>query len=562
AEAVAHLATIEPLVGNYIHDRLRGSPLLFCTAVLDSLIADADIQLGIGHRFFGQPLGTGLRGLNAGLARGVLRVAERQQHGGHFDNNAIYLLPATTADLPPVAGIMTAGEGNALSHVQLLARNLGIPNVVVEKSLLDELKDKEGENVVLAVSPLGVVEIDYATAEWDRVFGQVVKPTEELIRPDLDKLNLKKQRFIPLRRLQASDSGRIAGPKAANLGELKKRFPEAVTSGLVIPFGVFRALLDQPMEPRGPSIFAWMEAQYRLIASLEAQPGKQREATDAFLKKMRRTILEADPGDKFRRKLRRSLEKHFGPDGSYGVFVRSDTNLEDLPQFTGAGLNLTVPHVVGFENILKAISQVWASPFTERAYAWRQSYMTEPEHVYVSVLLLKSVPVEKSGVMVTQNLETGSPEWLSIAVSQGVGGAVEGQGAEELRIHTESGAIRLMAQATEPWRRVLRPEGGVARMPSEIKDHLLGAGEMEQLTGLARSVHRHFPALHDNEGNALPADIEFGFLEGRMVLFQIRPFLESKRASRSNYLNALDKKLEIGRTRRVNLNERPSARVL
>ncbi len=561
-EALEHLTAIEPLVRNYIHDRLRGSPLLFCSAVLDSLIADADSQLGIGHRFFGQPAATGLRGLNAGLARCVLRMAGRHQDASQFDKNGIYLLPATTADLPPVSGIMTAGEGNALSHVQLLARNLGIPNVVVGKGLLPELKAREGQRVVLAVSPLGVVEIDYDSAEWDRVFGQEAKPPEGLIHPDLDKLDLKKQNFIPLKRLRASDSGRIAGPKAANLGELKKRFPKTVTQGLVIPFGVFRTLLNQPIEAGGPSIFAWMQDQYRLIGSLDTDPVKQKKVTGDFLKQMRRMILEADPGDKFRRKLRKVLEKRFGPDGSYGVFVRSDTNLEDLPEFTGAGLNLTVPHVVGFDNILEAISRVWASPFTERAYAWRQSYMTEPEHVYVSVLLLKSVPAEKSGVLVTQDLESGSSEWLSVAVSQGVGGAVEGQGAEELRIHGESGEIRLMAQASEPRRRVLLPGGGVAGMPSEVKEYLLSPDEIEQLMELARSVHRHFPALRDSDGNPLPADIEFGFLEGRMVLFQIRPFLENIQAQRSSYLISLDGKLENDRSRRVNLNEIPSARVL
>ncbi|MDX1764036.1 MAG: hypothetical protein R3231_06920, partial [bacterium] len=267
AEPVERLSVIEPLVRNYVHDRLRGSPLLFCTAVLDSLIGDANLQLGIGHRFFGAPVATGLRGLNAGLARGVLRIAERHQGAGQFDKNGIYLLPATTADLSPVSGIMTAGEGNALSHVQLLARNLGIPNVVVEKSLLPELMKREGQPVVLAVSPLGVVEVDHDAAEWDRVFGREPKPPQGLIHPDLDKLNLRKEKFIPLKRLRASDSGRITGPKAANLGELKKRFPKTVTEGLVIPFGFFRALLDQPIEPEGPSIFAWMEDQYRLIGS-------------------------------------------------------------------------------------------------------------------------------------------------------------------------------------------------------------------------------------------------------------------------------------------------------
>ena len=50
-----------------------------------------------------------------------------------------------------------------------------------------------------------------------------------------------------------------------------------------------------------------------------------------------------------------------------GVFVRSDTNVEDLPGFTGAGLNKTIPNVVGYDAILQAIREVWASPFSDRA---------------------------------------------------------------------------------------------------------------------------------------------------------------------------------------------------
>ncbi len=101
------------------------------------------------------------------------------------------------------------------------------------------------------------------------------------------------------------------------------------------------------------------------------------------------------------------MDDVFGDAETVGVFVRSDTNVEDLPGFTGAGLNLTVPNVVGFEAVVKAIQQVWASPFTERAYAWRQSHMTQPEHVYPAVLLLKTFASEKSGVLVTADVETG-----------------------------------------------------------------------------------------------------------------------------------------------------------
>ena len=102
--------------------------------------------------------------------------------------------------------------------------------------------------------------------------------------------------------------------------------------------------------------------------------------------------------------------------------------------------------------VVHAIQKVWASPFTERAFAWRQAHMEQPEHVYPAVLLLKTFASEKSGVLVTADVETGDRHWLSIAVSEGVGGAVEGQAAEELRVQRKYGEVRLLAQASTPLR--------------------------------------------------------------------------------------------------------------
>ena len=100
------------------------------------------------------------------------------------------------------------------------------------------------------------------------------------------------------------------------------------------------------------------------------------------------------------------------------MFVRSDTNVEDLPGFTGAGLNLTLPNVVGFDKLVKALSAVWASPYTARAWAWRQAHMRGPEHVYPAVLLMQTVPSAKSGVMISQDVDTGDRETLSVAGSK------------------------------------------------------------------------------------------------------------------------------------------------
>ena len=84
--------------------------------------------------------------------------------------------------------------------------------------------------------------------------------------------------------------------------------------------------------------------------------------------------------------------------------------MEDLPQFTGAGLNLTLPNVTGREKQFAGISEVWASVYTRRAMAWRSQILKNPDDVFSSILLMQSVPSEKSGVMVTTDLTGGQSQ--------------------------------------------------------------------------------------------------------------------------------------------------------
>ena len=534
---VEHLAPIEPEVHLFPQDRLRGSPLLFYSALIDGLVLDANRLAGIQHELFGQRVGAGLRALNPGLTRGTLRSGEDDRS----DPEGIYLLPETTSDLPPVAGILTQGEGSSLSHVQLLARNLGIPNVVVGKEHLPKVRTRLGSRAVLAVSPNGVVQLVDSERRWDEVFGKEdEQQSDVVIRPDLKKLDTESVDFLPISSLRASDSGRTSGPKGANLGELKHYFGDQVPNGFVIPFGAFRQILDQPIEAGGPSVFDWMKAQYAAIAKTSGDAAKQQRMVSKFLGRLRDWITTADPGPEFRRQLSALLKKNFGRDGSYGVFVRSDTNVEDLPGFTGAGLNLTVFNVVGTDNVLRAIHDVWASPFEDRAYGWRQSHMSDPEFVFPAVVIQLAFPAEKSGVMVTADVESGEEGWITVAANEGPGGGVEGQSTESLRIDTRTGEVRFLAQATEPERPVLSPTGGVDHEPASGTEAVLQPGEIDQLVDFARHVHERFPSLRDEAGNPLPADVEFAFRNGRLALLQMRPFVESGRAQGSAYLAGLD----------------------
>jgi hypothetical protein len=529
---------LTPLASHLVPDRLRGSPLLSYTRTLDELMQDANRMVGVRQYLFEHEAAGGLRALNPGLRRGQLLAAP--QAGEDYHKDGIYLLPSTTPELPPIAGILTRGEGSSLSHVQLLARNLGIPNVVVDDALLGQIQSHLGEHIVLAVSPRGTVQISADGPQWDDIFGREELAPDVVIRPDLAKLNLQQRDLLPLQQVRASDSGRIAGPKAANLGELKQYYPDAVNPGLVIPFGEFRALLNKPLQPGGPAVFDWLRTEYARLHAI-SDPVKRRQQTAQFLERLRGWITGTDPGDDFRSRLRKAMQEAFGDVEQTGVFVRSDTNVEDLPGFTGAGLNLTLPNVIGFDAVVQAIQKVWASPFTERAYAWRQSHMEQPEHVYPAVLLLKTFASEKSGVMVTTDVENGDRNWLSIAVSEGVGGAVEGQAAEELRVARSGGAVRLLAQATAPMRAEPAPTGGMRKVPASGRERVLQPDEIEQLRVLAADVQQRFPMPVAADGQPAPADIEFGFRAGKLALFQIRPFVESLRARRSQYLIDMDR---------------------
>ncbi len=556
-QSMLKLAEIEPLALLFIQDQLRGSPLLFYSQSLNLLARDAGKLAGIHHSLFGEDIGAGFTALNPGLARGLLQAQPKLDEVESLRDDGIYVLPETIAEMPPVAGILTAGEGNPLSHVQLLARNLGIPNVTITPAIQQKLRPHDNTAIVLAVSPGGLVEISEDGPDWDRVFKERDSNGGIRIVPDLDKLDLSLRRVISIDQLSAQDSGRTVGPKAAKLAELRKHYPEAVSRGLAIPFGVFKAAaLDKP-HPSGGTVFQWMQAQYKALALLPAGSVEQKQQTEHFRAELYQLILQTELSAAFKANLRQAHNATFAGE-EVGLFVRSDTNVEDLAGFTGAGLNLTLPNVVDFEQLLDSIVQVWASPFTARAFAWRQSHMTAPEHVYTSILLLESVGSDKSGVLVTADIDTGATDVVSVAVNEGLGGAVDGQAAESLRIPLDGGPVRVLATATAPWRRVLSPEGGVIEVPTSGSDQVLTQGDIDQVIEFAQSLPRRFTPITDDAGQPVPADVEFGFLDGRLRLFQLRPFLGSASVAGNTYLQQMDARAGSNLQRVVDMTEVPN----
>jgi hypothetical protein len=182
------------------------------------------------------------------------------------------------------------------------------------------------------------------------------------------------------------------------------------------------------------------------------------------------------------------------------------------------------------------VAEVWSSPFTARAMAWRRLVLRRPEEVYPSVLLMQSVPADKSGVLVTADL-TGRGDGLTVATAWGVGGAVDGEVAETLVLRPD-GSVDLVGEAKAPYRRRLAPQGGIDWLPAAA-GAVLTAAEQEQLRALGTEARGCLEPTFADDGRERPWDIEFGFVDGRLSLFQVRPLAEHGPGAADRVLAAL-----------------------
>ncbi len=536
---VALFSSFEPLASGFLEDRVRGSLLLGVGDVARQLSEALAKMSGRGNQIMMSRLGKEARGLNPGFARGGLVVLKETMHEMDFDGNKIYVLQQAPAEMKPVAGIATVSEGNAVSHVQLLARNLGIPNAVMTSDLVDDLMAYSGKQVFYAVSPRGVVvmkPVSEMDAEEQALF-ESKRILDERIAVPTERMDLTEVDLPSLMEVRATDSGVICGPKAANLGELRSLFPNRVAPGVVIPFGVFKAHMDQPMLGYDGSYWDFLQETFLQAneqrASLVSETTIEAEILSR-LSQLRGAIKGMPFLPWFSERLSKRFVSVFGDSlGQVPVFVRSDTNMEDLKDFTGAGLNLTVPNAKDKQILLQAIRDVWASPFTERSYRWRQKFLLNPEQVYPSVLLLQSVPVERSGVMITSGVVGGGARDVTVAFSRGVGGAVEGQTAETYLLK-EGGMDVMYSPAREAQFTVLPESGGVRKAQATFEKPVLTKMDRIALRAMAQEIRTRLSGMPE------PFDVELGMLNGEVCLFQIRPFVESKRARASVYLTGLD----------------------
>lgn len=121
------------------------------------------------------------------------------------------------------------------------------------------------------------------------------------------------------------------------------------------------------------------------------------------------------------------------------VAVRSSATAEDLPDASFAGQQETFLNIEGFDNIKRAVHEVFASLFNDRAISYRVHRGYAHENVALSAGVQKMVRSETgaAGVMFTLDTESGFKDAVFVTASWGLGETVV-QGAvnpDEFYVH-------------------------------------------------------------------------------------------------------------------------------
>ncbi len=545
-DVVELFAGFEPLTHGFLDDRIRGSILLELgnsIGVLGTLIAKESMANNKVLQLSNQ---SHIHGLNPGYAKGKLQIIDQNTKDIAYNANDIYVFEEAPSDLKPVVGILTVSEGNLVSHVQLLARNLGIPNAAISQSNFEELKRYKNQEVFYAVSNKGTVIMKPASQMTAQEKGLVTQSIQKKDRITIatDSLKLDVNKVLNLRNVDATFSGIYCGPKAANMGQLKQMFPDHVVEGMVIPFGIFLDHMQQQIPGEQQTYWEFLKQTFETARSMTAS-GKSAKTVENYelqqLAKLRNLIYNMQLKPSFIEDLNTNFTTLLGaPLGQVPVFLRSDTNMEDLKNFTGAGLNLTLFNKKQKSEIIKGIKAVWASPYEERSFKWRQKYLTNPENVFPSILVIPGIHNECSGVMITKGVASGNDNEITTAFSKGVGGAVDGQVAETWVLKA-GGVSQLLSPSREAINKFLGKDSGLVYNTTSFETPILNAVKRKQLYNFSQYLIEKMEA----NGKQGPFDMELGFSNDKLWLLQIRPFVENSSAKSSEYLLSINPKVNM-----------------
>lgn len=256
---------------------------------------------------------------------------------------------------------------------------------------------------------------------------------------------------------------------------------------------------------------------------------------------IRQWILETPLPDDLMRAVRDAWDE-MSAGADISVAVRSSATAEDLPDASFAGQQETFLNVRGFDNMVDAMHQVFASLFNDRAISYRvhQGFNHSEVALSAGIQTMVRSDVGASGVIFTLDTETGFRDSVFITSSWGLGETVV-QGAVNpdefyvykpavaegkhpiLRKNLGSKAIKMIYSDD------LKPGKTVETVDVDEKDSLsfsISDHDITELAKMAITIEDHYKR---------PMDIEWGKdgNDGKLYILQARPETVQSRSGRS-----------------------------
>ncbi|RTD87673.1 phosphoenolpyruvate synthase [Variovorax atrisoli] len=329
---------------------------------------------------------------------------------------------------------------------------------------------------------------------------------------------------VPFENLRMTDVEAVGG-KNASLGEMISQLPQGVRvpTGFATTAHAFRQFLAHD---------GLADKISKRLAALNVDDVRALAAAGAEI----RAMVEAQP---FPADLQKAITEAFAtlsagnPSASFAV--RSSATAEDLPDASFAGQQETFLNVVGIDDVLHKMKEVFASLYNDRAISYRVHKGFEHDVVALSAGVQRMVRSDlgAAGVMFTIDTESGFEDVVFITSSYGLGETVV-QGAvnpDEFYVHKptlkagKKAVIRRnlgskliqMEFATPEEKKATGKLVKTTDVKAEQRNrYSLTDAEVEQLAKYALVIEEHY---------GRPMDIEWGKdgTDGQLYILQARP---------------------------------------
>jgi phosphoenolpyruvate synthase/pyruvate phosphate dikinase len=314
--------------------------------------------------------------------------------------------------------------------------------------------------------------------------------------------------------MRAKDSI-IYGSKSANLGEMMNARIRGITvpDGFTVPFYWYDKFI------KDNNLQATIEA-FEFDNDFVHNPRYRRQRLEDFRAEIQKGKFDEELKKEIISKWKTQL-------GGRGVFVRSSSNSEDLPNFSGAGLYSSVPNVKTEENLIEAVKKVWASLWKFEAYEARVRNYVSQKDVYMSALIQVGIDMQKGGVMITKDpfdRENKNAVYISAVCGHGQNVVNNNGIPEQILVNPKSNSVVLMTLSDQTNSFRFDEKGDL----KEVPDECARTATKRVLTDLqARSLAKAALNIKTAFGGKKEQDIEWGILNGIVYIVQSRPYIDN-----------------------------------